>query len=303
MARHAVPDSRDRVESAAFRFLLAVLRAPSRRRGAQWGERLGRLVSRVAPLRREVALANLAAAFPELDADARRDIYLRMMETLGVVLADFARLGRDRSEDLVPVVSMQNLKAIDRALAPGRGAMLLSAHFGNWEGMGAVLAQMGYPMMAVGARQRNPLVEDLIARYRTRVGLPSISVGKSLRPLVTSLARGACVASLADQDGGRDGFFLDFLGRPASVQAGLFRLCARRGVPIVTGFCGREPYGWRGVVQEAIHPEPVEDPDAVEAEARRLASVYTARVEAAVRARPDQWFWLHRRWKTRPPSV
>lgn len=302
MARHVVPDRRDRAESAAFRLLLAALRAPSRERGVRWGGRLGRVMSRVAPLRRRVALDNMAAAFPGLDDAARRGIYLRMMEILGTVLADFSRYGRRNPEPLSGTVTIGNREAVDRALQAGRGAVLLSAHFGNWEVLGAGMAQAGYPMTAIGGRQRNPLVEDLIARYRSRVGLPSLSVGESLRPLVQALARGSCVASLADQDGGRDGFFLDFLGRKASVQSGLFRLCARRGIPVVSGFCVREGDRWQGVLQEAIVPAPVREPAAVEAEARRLAAAYTARVEEAVRGHPDHWFWLHRRWKTRPPG-
>jgi len=221
-----------------------------------------------------------------------------MCETMGITLAEFARFGGSRDEPLSSWIRVDNLSAVDRALAPGKGALLVTAHFGNWEALAGALAERGYSMTAVGARQRNPLVERLFTAYRQNAGVASINVGKSLRPLLKALQDGACVATLADQDGGPQGFFLPFLGRPASVQAGLFRLLARRGTPMVTGFAVRDGEGWRGELQEPEFPRSDTDP---EAEARRLAAVYSSRVEAYVRRYPDHWFWLHRRWRTRPP--
>ena len=297
MARHETPDLQDKVEAVAFEALLAALRVPGRTGGRQAGRALGRWVSHWVPIRRDVALANLAAAFPDRTEAERRDIYRRMCETLGLTLAEFARFGRSPAESLSSWITVANVGAFDRALADGKGALLVTAHFGNWEVLGGTMAQRGYPMIALGARQRNPLVERLFARYRENVGMASINVGKSLRPLVKALHEGACVATLADQDGGPEGFFIPFLGRPASVQSGLFRLLARRGTPMVTGFAIRESSGWRGEIQEPEFPRQNGNP---EDEARRLAAVYTARVEDYVRRHPDHWFWLHRRWRTQP---
>jgi KDO2-lipid IV(A) lauroyltransferase len=130
----------------------------------------------------------------------------------------------------------------------------------------------------------------------------ALTVRGGLRPLVRTLREGRLVASLADQDGGPDGIFLPFLGRVASVQAGLFRLAARLGTPLVIGFCWWEDGRWRGRLDPPVFPGAAAGPSAVEAEARRLAARYTARVEEEVRRRPDHWFWVHRRWRTRPPE-
>jgi len=241
----------------------------------------------------------LALAFPERSETERHEIYRRMCEMLGMTLAEFARFGRRHPESLSSWIHLGDLGMIDRALAPGKGALLVTAHFGNWEVLGGAMAAHGYPMTAVGARQRNPMVEQLFTTYRKNIGLPSINVGKSLKPLLKALHEGACVATLADQDGGPHGFFLPFFGRPASVQAGLFRLLARKGTPLVTGFAVRENESWRGELQEPEFPRPGADP---EEEARRLAAVYVGRVEEYVRRYPDHWFWLHRRWRTRPPA-
>ena len=299
LARHETPDLRDRVEAVALRSLLGMLRLSGRNGGAWAGRELGHWVSRWVPIRREVALTNLRDSFPEKSDAECRAIYRRMCGMLGMTLAEFARFSNEEPQALAAGIQVQNIEAVDRALSGGRGALLVTAHFGNWEVLGGALAVRGYPMTAVAARQRNPLVEDLFNRYRQNVGLVSINVDKNLKPLLHALRDGACVATLADQDGGPQGFFLPFLGRVASVQGGLFRLLARKGIPMVTGFSIREENKWRGELQEPEFPHPSEDP---EAEARRLAAVYTGRVESYVRRYPDHWFWLHRRWRTRPPS-
>jgi KDO2-lipid IV(A) lauroyltransferase len=302
MARHETPDLKDRLEYGALVALLAAMRAPSARRGRGWGRALGRFAARSVPLRREVALENLRAAFPELDPGARAAVYAAMLENLGEVLGGFARFGKGRPEPITDTIRVANPEAFAEAHRAGRGAVLLTAHYGNWEAFGAAIAACGYPVTVLGGRQRNPLVESLFARYRGRMGLGTLTVGKSLKPLVKTLREGSFVASLADQDGGPGGFFLDFLGRKASVQPGLFRLLARSGVPMVTGFAVRDGEGWRGELQSPVWPARARDEASVEGEARRLAALYTLRVEQYVRARPDHWFWVHRRWRTRPPE-
>jgi KDO2-lipid IV(A) lauroyltransferase len=294
---------RDRVEHAALRSLLGALRVPDLRGGQRLGERLGRGVDTVSRVRRAQALDNLRHAFPELPEAERREILRRMWVGLGRTAAEFARFDQRRPFDIRDLMDLENAGAFAQARERGKGALLLTAHFGNWEVLGAAVSASGYPVTVLGARQRNPLVEDLLARYRARVGLPGITVGESLRPLVRAFRNGAFVATLADQDGGRHGFFVDFLGRPASVQAGLFRLIARRGVPLVTGFAVRDGARWRGEFQAPEWPRPVSGEAQADAEALRLARVYTARVETYVRRHPDHWFWLHRRWKTRPPAA
>lgn len=301
MARHEVPDTRDRLEWWGFRAVLAVLRAGSREGGRRRGESLGRFVARVIRLRRKVALENLALAFPEKTPSEHEAIYDSMCAQLGRVLSEFARIPTDA--DTIPRhVHIDHPEVMDAARADGRGAILLTAHFGNWEWMGAAVQASGHPVTVIGARQRNPLVESLFADMRRHTGMKVATVGKSLKPILSTLNANRFAATLADQDGGRDGIFVEFFGRPASVQAGLFRLAARRGVPIATGFAYAEERGWSVRSQPVLFPRPVESPEQAEAEAARLAGIYAARVEAAVRERPDHWFWVHRRWRTRPPG-
>ena len=293
---------RDRIEHAALEGLLAFLRFFPRRVSTAFAKGLVRLGTRIAPVRKRVALENLRLSFPGWTLREREATYRRMWDGLAEVLVEFARFRRRRPDPAAQRVRIPNPEAIAEALAAGKGALFLTAHYGCWEGFAASVVAHGYPMVVLGARQRNPLVERLFATYRERRGYRVITVGKGLRPLVRALDEGYVVGTLADQDGGRLGFFLEFLGRPASVQSGLFRLASRRGTPLIVGFAERTGEAWEARVHGPFLPRPVAGPEAVEEEARRLAAIYNDLVEDAVRRRPDQWFWLHRRWHTRPPQ-
>ena len=293
-------DLRDRIEYQALRLLLVALGSGGPARSRRAGLALGSFAARCVPLRREVALENLRRAFPERDEVARRKLYRDMVRNLGVVLSDVARMAHRPREETLRTIALEHPEVFDEVLRAGKGGLLLSAHFGNWELFGAAARALGHPLTVLGARQRNPLVESLFSKIRGRFDIEAITVRGGLTPLVRALRRGRLVATLADQDGGPEGFFMEFLGRPASVQAGIFRLAARLGVPLVPGFSYREADGWRGIVQAPVFPRTAGDPDGIEAEARRLAAIYTARVEAEVRRRPDHWFWVHRRWRSRP---
>ncbi|NNF06906.1 MAG: hypothetical protein HKN21_09105, partial [Candidatus Eisenbacteria bacterium] len=244
---------------------------------------------------------NLRLAFPEKDAAWHLDIYKKMLQNMGGVLSEFARLtDPKRSKELL--FELKNAKWIPETHALGRGGFLLSAHFGNWEGMGAIGADMGVPITVLGARQRNPLVEKMFSEYRASLGVEAITVRSGMRPLVQALKQGRLVTTLADQDGGRDGIFLDFFGRKASVQAGVFRLAARLQAPILVGFSTRVDEGWSGYLHPPLMPREAQGPEALEKEATRLAREYTQLVEQAVSAPPAHWFLVHRRWKTRPKN-
>jgi KDO2-lipid IV(A) lauroyltransferase len=218
------------------------------------------------------------------------------------VMADFPRLPHLDAEALLEEVDVEGGAHIREVASRGQGALLLTGHFGNWEYLGALIPSLGGSLTVMGADQRNPLVGDLFEELRQRPGIETVSRERGLRALVKALRSGRLVASLADQDGGKGGFFLDFFGRPASVQGGLFRLAARLGVPMVTGFLWFEDGRWQARYDSPVETSPPGDEAAIEEEARRLALVYTRRLEQHIRAHPEQWFWVHRRWKTAPPG-
>jgi Lauroyl/myristoyl acyltransferase len=144
----------------------------------------------------------------------------------------------------------------------------------------------------------NPGTEALIARVRARAGVGCISTAEGTRGIYAALAAGRWVAILGDQDARRRGCFVPFLGQPASTAAGPARVALKSGAPIVMGFSVRRPDGRFDLeVRGPLVPPEPGAPGAVE----RLTALHAALLEERVRARPELWFWLHRRWKTRPP--
>jgi KDO2-lipid IV(A) lauroyltransferase len=153
----------------------------------------------------------------------------------------------------------------------------------------------------VVGEQRNRLVEALMDRVRRSRGLSILSAERDLRGLMGALRRREFVAIAGDQDAGRDGIFIDFLGRPASTAVGPVRLARRFGVPILMGFALRRQDG--GMRLE-LQPPIVVPQDGDESEVvLKYTRSWSATLEEYVRRYPDQWFWMHRRWKTRPETA
>lgn len=258
------------------------------------GERLGDGV-RGLGLRRRVALENLTLAFPQWSAGERERVLREHYRELGRVVAEYAHLDRLARAPLGEVFVETRGMEVFEALR-GRGAILVSGHYSNFELMGAMLARLN-PVDFLVKPLSNPGVERFIAGRRAGAGVGCISTNDGTRSVYQALAAGRWVAILADQDAGRRGLFVPFFGRPASTAAGPARLSLKTGAPIVMGFAVRRPDGRFELEIEAPLevPEP-EAPDAV----LRLTARHVAVLEARVRARPEGWFWLHRRWKTRP---
>jgi KDO2-lipid IV(A) lauroyltransferase len=183
-------------------------------------------------------------------------------------------------------------------MANRSGTIILCGHFGNFELIGAYCGTLA-PVDFVVKRLSNPGAEALITRARRAAGVGVIHTGATMRAAYESLRRGHVLAMVGDQDAGRRGIFVPFLGRMASTPSGPARLAVQAGVPILMAFPVRLADGrYRIEVEEPLMPGDARDPDAV----RRLTLQHVAVLEKWVRKYPHMWFWLHRRWKTRPPE-
>jgi len=269
--------------------------------GRWCGAALGQMAFSIVRMRRRVTLENLRGAFPEL-AGRRELIRLgaRCYRNLGKGLVEFChfpRLNRDRLAGLVEIQGLDNLR---QALGAGHGAILLSGHFGAWELLGPAFALNGFAVDLFVRSQKNPLFDDLMNRHRSWVGADIIRSSGTPRAMLRSLRENRLLAMLADQDGGRDGIFIPFMGRPASTAPGVARIALRTGAPILMGFVVRQPDGRHRLV---IEP-PLKVPQGGDSREnlRRILETYTRNLESHIRAHPHQWFWPHRRWKTRPPA-
>ena len=199
-------------------------------------------------------------------------------------------------------VEVEGLDHLKAAVAQGRGVLLLTAHFGNWELLAAANAQTGYPLSVVARPLDSPVLDRLVARFRESGGVLVIPKRRALRRVLEALRRGSMVGILLDQNTSRrEGVFVPFFGDLASTSKSLAVLAFSSGAPVVPVFIHREPGGrHRVVVEPAIPPPSTGDR---EQDILAFTAAFANIVEARIRQGPEQWLWIHRRWKTRPAAL
>ncbi len=261
---------------------------------------LTRLISlfvyHVLRIRRQVAMANLNQAFgaelgPRQLARICRDSYFHV----GLNLVELLLLPRLKSR-ISTMTEFSDTEQAKRYAEQGRGLVVVSGHLGSWELAAAALASQGVPATVVTARLSNPYVDAMVNRNRSGLGITVVnSSADSLKPVVRAIKSGHIVGLVSDQNSGEQGIFVDFFGRSASTPPGAALLALRFQAPIfVAALIRTGPGRFRGIVREV----PVYDKDT----AQSLTQRYTTMLEEIIRAHPEQYFWMHKRWKTRPPG-
>ena len=284
------------IESLLLRGVAAGFRGLSWRASLSAGAWLGDRV-REAGVRRRVAEDNLARVIPAWSEQERALILRDHYREVGRIAAEYSRLPElVHSTPGEVVAEVRGREHLEAGLAMGRGVLLMTGHFGNFELLGAWLGR-SYPVDFVVKPLSNPYSERWLAARRSACGVGSLSTHGSLKRVFLALRAGHCVAILADQDARRAGVFVPFMGRPASTPVGPARLALATGAPIIMGFQVRLPDGRHVLELEPPYLAGADDDGAVE----RVTAWHTSRLEYWVRRVPHQWFWLHRRWKTTPP--
>jgi len=258
------------------------------------GGALGRFYCRIAGRRRAKAMDNVAKAYPEWDAARVETLVWENFSHLGAVALEFLGASRMSAEEMRRTFRLEGVEVLEAALAKGRGVLALSMHTGNWEWSAMALAAYGYPTYAIGRRLKNPRVDRRVTELRNRFGGTLIGHRNAVRPVLKALKQGGIVGVLLDQRAQRkEGILSRFFGRPVSTNQGLSLLALKSGAPVVVARAERTAEG------HVLHFGPiVERPEAADrTEASQLfTEAFDRAVEEAVRARPEQWFWMHRRW-------
>jgi KDO2-lipid IV(A) lauroyltransferase len=289
-----------RVEFAAVKtlaFLLALMPHPLR---LHLGLALGRLAFRVDRRHRRVALANLRAAYPDAAAVWHRRTARQSFQHLGRLLVEI--LAQDRLlPRLSELLELQGVHHLRRIAGSGRGYFLLSGHFGSWEWVALHQATLGCPLWMITRPLDNPHLEELLAARRRATGNRVVHKRNAVREMVKAIKHGHGVAMVIDQDFLSPGaHFVPFFGRLAATTPTLGTLACRLGVPVLPVFSYPLPGGrYRVEYEEPIVPPTGGDQEAA---ARLVTLQATARIEAAIRRHPSAWFWMHNRWRTRPPE-
>ncbi len=257
---------------------------------------LGAFAYDVVGIRRDITLGNLKRAFGGTLEDREIDRIAReSYGNIGITFLEMMILPRLKQR-IPDIVDISEITVLERCLERGRGLVLVSGHYGSWELNGAALGLAGLPMTVVGKRQSNPYVDDFVTRYRIDMGMNMVTHGAPIKQLLRALKNGEAVGLISDQDAGKYGIFVDFFGEKASTPAGAAQLSLKYRAPVVLTTTTRTSPG--NYIMSASEIE-VRGDDTVESLTRR----YTEALENVIRRHPEQYFWMHRRWKTRPPHA
>ena len=271
----------------------------------RWAQALGRTLGsaafHLAPGERRKALASLSVAFPEMPEEARLELARRCFRHLGTAALEMAvapRLGTAGLDRLVDL-SGEALGRMQQAHARGKGAILVTAHLGNWELHAWSVVRHGLPLHAVGKENVDPRLNRLVDRFRSRGGLRNVWRGQpgAAVAMLRALRRGELLAMLIDQDTNVQNVFVPFFGRPAATPRAAADLVLRTGATALVCLNHR---GEDGVYRASTEEVEVPRTGDAERDALELTARFTARIEAAIRAHPEQWVWMHQRWKTKP---
>jgi KDO2-lipid IV(A) lauroyltransferase len=290
-----------RLEHAGFRVLSAMLAALPESVALGVGAVLGWLAGTVLRIRRSDVDAHLALAFPDASPAWRRSVARASYVHLGREGVAMFRLASLDREAVVARTEVVGLEPVSAAVRAGTGALVVTGHIGNWELGAAALAARGLPFDVVAKGMANESFERDLVAARERLGLRVVAVGRAPKEVFRSLRAGHLVGLVADQNAGAGGVFVPFFGKVASTARGPALFALRTGAPMFLGLSLRIP--GRGMrYRVALRPLPVEDTGDLEADILRITGAHTAALEEAVRTVPEQYFWQHRRWKTRPPE-
>ena len=259
----------------------------------------GRLSYLILRNHRHRVIANLKLAFGGEKSDKEvRSIAMRVFENLAQTLVEFLSFSKIDKKAINNLVKADGLEKLNEVLKKGKGGIILAGHFGNWELLGAYLIMNGYPGRAVVKRIKFEGYNKLLMRLRENVGVKAIYRDGSIRGLLNALRRNELIGILPDQDvDSIDGVFVDFFGEEAYTPVAPVNIALSTGCAIVPSFMIRENGRHRLVIEDPIDLE-------VTGDKRRDLEVNTAKwskiIESYIRRYPEQWVWMHRRWKTRP---
>jgi KDO2-lipid IV(A) lauroyltransferase len=280
----------ERVERAIARLPRSLVLGLGRGLGRLWSDLDGRHV--------RIAADNLRRAFPHWE-EARvwrtaRGVYAHF----GAMLLDLLWLGRRTPAQVLELVDIEGEQHARDAVSGETGALMLTGHLGNWELCGLVQGQLFGGIGVVARPLDNPALDRKLCDFRAKTGNLVIYKQRALQQVLRLLRDRKSVAILIDQNVLEGGVFVDFFGRPAATTTVAAALALKTGAPILPGFTVLQPSGrYRTIYRPPVRYRPTSDR---QADLQRLTQQLTTIIEAEIRERPEQWLWLHRRWKTQP---
>jgi KDO2-lipid IV(A) lauroyltransferase len=293
---------RHRLEYALAWCVVKTIGALPRPLARMVGISLGQLIYLVHGKLRRVGMRNLALAFPEKTTGERGKIVRSVFTSLGRQFAEVCLFPKYTSENVSRTVAYDGYENFDRASQRGKGVLFLTGHIGGWELSAFAHSLYGHPLHFVMRPLDNPYLDALVRRYRTMHGNTPILKDNPARELLRAMKAGATVGILMDTNmTPPEGVFVDFFGIAACTASGLARIALRTDAAVVPGFTVWDPVlrKYRLRFESAV---PLIRTGDNEADILANTAKFTKVIEDVIRRYPDQWLWVHRRWKTRPPG-
>jgi KDO2-lipid IV(A) lauroyltransferase len=255
------------------------------------------LAGRALPRLGRVAQRNLCLALPDLSAEQRASITRGMFRSIARVLVALAKFPAIRGDTVGEWIRLEGSEHVEKARRAGHGILFATAHLGNWELSAYAYGLVVGPMNVVVRPLDNPLLDRLVERRRALSGNRILSKRDPARPIMKALAANEGVGILIDQNAlPGSGVFVDFFGIPAAAAGGFVRLAAQSGAAVIPGFAL-----W--LAEERRYVLRFYPPIPMSGDTLRDTQAVQSMLETVIRAHPDQWLWIHRRWKTRPPGA
>jgi len=288
-----------RIEYFFLKTLHAVFSRLSFKGGKRAAQALYFLVAHVLRYRRKVILQNLHRVYGEELPMERKRLLKGIYRNFVYLWMEVLQTSLLTKENLDEHFDFYNREVLDKIVAEGRGLVLLSGHFGNFEWLAQYFAMTGLTAYGIVKRQSNPYVNELIEAIRTQKGARIIYTKDAMAQGMEALRKKNILALVADQDARHRGVFVDFMGLPSSTPVGPAVFHLRSKAPMYFIASIRKDYGkfdvWIEPVSDHVEHLEVNDENIL-----RITQKHTSALEKWVRKYPDQWFWMHKRWKTRP---
>jgi len=290
------------LEYLAARLVLSGLGLMPMRMAISAGQGLGTVAYRLAGNLRRTGERNLQLAFPEKTEEERQEIVCGCFRSLGRQLGVFSKFAKSPIESLYEVFQITGLEHYEKLKAENKGVVFFTAHLGGWELLPLCSSLRGNPLNVVVRRIDNPRVERIVDKIRTRWGNQTLDKLSAGRQMIKALRSGEALGLLTDLNVvGEEAIYVDFFGVPAATNFMVAKLALRTKAPIMPMFAPWDDKRRKFDLQVSP-PVTVELTGDEEADVLNLTAKLSRITEDRIRSYPDQWLWIHKRWKTRPPG-
>ena len=289
------------IEYLVVKFLFFVFSRLSIKNGKRLALLFTYLVEHVFRYRRQVILSNLHRVYGEQLPLPEKKFLHKIYKNFVFLWMEFLQLNHFNAQTIKQFMHFKNPKVIQHLEKREKGAILYSGHFGNFEWLGHALALQGLPIWAIAKKQSNQKVDRFIMKLRERFGMKIVYTKQARAVCEQALKNKELVAIVFDQDARKRGVFVDFLGQPSSTAVGTAVLHLRTNAEIVLLIALRRDYAKFDVFAKIIEPPPRSGD--LQQDILNITQKISSEFEVWVRKYPEQWFWMHRRWKTQPQKT